>query len=187
MKDVEAACYVRLVFSGGVAPNTEIQTVAFIIYSCRTKPWQKEQIRHRAKSNRVTVIKEAKCVSVRSGFENENSNGSIPAEFPNLPADAIVLAQQPWLLAASDASASDRGACVPSRRRRTLSSVYIEMHHRGKPPRGTEVAACILLHRSLQSLRLLLSGLAVRESTRATYQGTMSDVCSRAQQILWGI
>lgn len=44
-----------------------------MIYSCRTKPLQKEQIRHGAKSNGVTVIKEAKCVSVRSGAEHDNS------------------------------------------------------------------------------------------------------------------
>lgn len=65
------ARYIRLVLSGGVAPNIKIQTVAFMIYSCRTKPLQKEQIRHGAKSNRVTVIKEDKCVSARSGVEHE--------------------------------------------------------------------------------------------------------------------
>lgn len=53
-----------------------------MIYSCSTKPLQKEQIRRRAKSNRATVIKEAKCVIVRSGAEHENSNRSVSFRIP---------------------------------------------------------------------------------------------------------
>lgn len=126
MEDVQAARYIRLVFSGGVALNIQIQTVAFMIYSCRTKPWQKEQIRHGAKSNRVAVIAEAKCVSVRWGVEHEK-NWSVPKGIPSVSGTTLAI---------SFSQLASRG--LRSRRRRTLSSVETETYQ----PGVKEAAAC---------------------------------------------